>query len=84
METNNYPVGLLGGHPELLHCLGEKELQRKKSLIQTTLEEEEISGSLETDVLPQFTVFRVNLNGAAERTKSGNSREHYLKQQAGL
>ena len=84
METNNYPVGLLGGHPELLHCVGEKELQRKKSLIQTTLEEEEISGSLETDVLPQFTVFRVNLNGAAERTKSGNSREHYLKQQAGL
>ena len=45
MEINNYPVGLLGGHPELLHCLGEKELQRKKSLIQTTLEEEEISGS---------------------------------------
>ena len=45
METNNYPVGLLGGHPEVLHCVGEKELQRKKSLIQTTLEEEEISGS---------------------------------------
>ena len=71
METNNYPVGLLGGHPELLHCLGEKELQRKKSLIQTTLEEEEISGSLETDVLPQCTVFRVILNGTAERTQIG-------------
>ena len=71
METNNYPVGLLGGHPELLHCVGEKELQRKKSLIQTTLEEEEISGSLETDVLPQCTVFRVILNGTAERTQIG-------------
>ena len=71
METNNYPVGLLGGHPELLHCVGEKELHRKKSLIQTTLEEEEISGSLETDVLPQCTVFRVILNGTAERTQIG-------------
>ena len=27
MEINNYPVGLLGGHPELLHCVGEKELK---------------------------------------------------------
>lgn len=71
METNNYPVGLLGGHPEFLHCLGEKELQRKKSLIQTTLEEEEISGSLETDVLPQCTVFSVISNGTAEITQIG-------------
>lgn len=51
METNNYPIGLLGGHPELLHCVGEKELQRKKTLIETTLEEEVMSGSLEAEVL---------------------------------
>ncbi|MGM9743042.1 MAG: FtsK/SpoIIIE domain-containing protein [Candidatus Cryptobacteroides sp.] len=68
METNNYPIGLLGGHPELLHCVGEKELQRKKSLIQTALEEEGISGPLEAEVLPQCTVFRVSLNGTDERT----------------
>lgn len=51
METNNYPIGLIGGHPELLHCVGEKELQRKKTLIETTLEEEVMSGSLEAEVL---------------------------------
>ena len=71
METNNYPVGLLGGHPELLHCVGEKELQRKKSFIQTTHEEEEMSGSLEAEVLPQCTVFRLCLNGTDERTSIG-------------
>ena len=71
METNNYPIGLLGGHPELLHCVGEKELQRKKSFIQTTLEEEEMSGSLEAKVLPQCTVFRLCLNGTDERTSIG-------------
>ena len=71
METNNYPIGLLGGHPELLHCVGEKELQRKKSLIQTSLEEEEMSGSLEAEVLAQCTVFRVSLNGTDERTSIG-------------
>ena len=71
METNNYPIGLLGGHPELLHCVGEKELQRKKSFIQTTHEEEEMSGSLEAEVLPQCTVFRLCLNETAERTPIG-------------
>ena len=71
METNKYPIGLLGGHPEILHCVGEKELQQKKSLIQTTLEEEEMSGSLEAEVLPQCTVFRLCLNGTAERTPIG-------------
>ena len=75
METNNYPIGLLGGHPELLHCVGENELQRKKSLIQTTLENEEMSGSLEAAVLPQCTVFRVNLNGTDERASIGQLKE---------
>lgn len=75
METNNYPIGLLGGHPELLHCVGEKELQRKKTLIQTTLEEEVLSDSLEVEILPQCTVFRVNLNGTAERTSIGQLKE---------
>lgn len=70
METNNYPIGLLGGHPELLHCVGEKELQRKKRLIHTTLEEE-MSGSLEAEVLPQCTVFRLCLNGTEERASIG-------------
>lgn len=71
MEKHNYPIGLLGGHPELIHCVGEKELQQKKSLIKITLEEAGISGSLEAEVLPQCTVFRVILNGTAERTQIG-------------
>lgn len=75
METNNYPIGLLGGHPELLHCVGDKELQRKKTLIQTTLEEEKMSGPLKADILPQCTVFRVSLNGTAERTPIGQLKE---------
>ena len=73
METNNYPVGLLGGHPELLHCVGEKELQRKKNLIQTTLEKE-MSGPLEAEV-------GASLGGLVMRLLYGSS---YLKVSSGI
>ena len=71
METNNYPVGLLGGHPEFLHCVGEKELHRKKSLIQTTLEEDEISGSLEHR-RPRYNILSGRSYGNGEHHRVAN------------